>query len=141
MPSPPAGTPSGCLPASPPHGRGNPPFRLDIADLDAPAVSASLDRLGHDRGNSDRTRSARLAAIHSLFGYAALRCPEHSADIERVPAIPPRNTTRTIVTCLTEPEADALLAAPDTATRTDAVTMPGCCPRSRPGCGHPSSPG
>jgi site-specific recombinase XerD len=97
---------------------GKPPSRLDIADLDAAAVSAFLDHLGHDRGNSDRTRNARLAAIHSLFGYAALRCPEHSADIERVLAIPPRNTTRTIVTYLTEPEADALLAAPDPATRT-----------------------
>ncbi len=97
---------------------GKPPSRLDIADLDAPAVSAFLDHLGHDRGNSDRTRNARLAAVHSLFGYAALRCPEHSADIERVLAIPPRNTTRTIVTYLTEPEADALLAAPDAATRT-----------------------
>ncbi|MGH3124242.1 MAG: tyrosine-type recombinase/integrase [Gemmatimonadales bacterium] len=95
-----------------------PPSRLDIADLDAPAVSAFLDHLQHDRGNSDRTRNARLAAIHSLFGYAALRCPEHSADIERVLAIPPRNTTRTIVTYLTELEADALLAAPDQATRT-----------------------
>ena len=43
---------------------GKAPSRLDIADLDAPAVSAFLDHLGHDRGNSDRTRNARLAAIH-----------------------------------------------------------------------------
>jgi site-specific recombinase XerD len=97
---------------------GKPPSRLDIADLDAPAVSAFLDHLQHDRGNSDRTRNARLAAIHSLFGYAALRHPEHSADIERVLAIPPRNAARTIVTYLTGPEADALLAAPDPATWT-----------------------
>jgi integrase/recombinase XerD len=97
---------------------GRPPSRLDIADLGAPAVSAFLDHLQHDRGNSDRTRNARLAAIHSLFGYAALRCPEHSADIERVLAIPSRNTARTIVGYLTGPEADGLLAAPDQATRT-----------------------
>ena len=97
---------------------GKPPSRLDIADLDAPAVSAFLDHLQHDRGNSDRTRNARLAAVHSLFGYAALLHPEHSADIERVLAIPPRNAARTIVTYLTSLEADALLAAPDPATRT-----------------------
>lgn len=97
---------------------GKAPSRLDIADLDAPAVGAFLDHIQQDRGNSDRTRNARLAAIHSLFSYATLRCPEHAADIERVLAIPPRNATRTIVTFLTETEADALLAAPGQATRT-----------------------
>ena len=36
------------------------------------------------------TRNARLAAIHSLFRYAALRAPEHAAMISRVLAIPPK---------------------------------------------------
>jgi len=31
-----------------------------------------------------RTRNARLAAIRSLFRYAAPRHPEHAATIERV---------------------------------------------------------
>src|SRR5439155_12344530 len=70
------------------------------------------------RSNSIRTRNARLAAIHSLFAYAALRHPEHAADIGRVLAIPAKRADHTIVTFLTEPEADALLAAPDQATRT-----------------------
>jgi site-specific recombinase XerD len=95
-----------------------PPCRLDIADLDAPVISAFLDHLERDRGNTVRSRNARLAAIHSLFGYAALRHPEHAADIARVLAIPPKRTDQTIVTFLTNPEAEALLAAPDRATRT-----------------------
>ena len=67
----------------------------------------------NDRGNSARTRNARLAAIHSLFRYAALRHPEHAAVIARVLAIPPKRFDQALVTYLTEHEIDALLAAPD----------------------------
>jgi len=97
---------------------GTPPCRLDIADLDAPLIAAFLDHIEHQRGNSIRTRNARLAAIHSLFGFAALRHPEHAADIARVLAIPAKRGDQTIVTFLTDDEASALLAAPDRATRT-----------------------
>jgi integrase/recombinase XerD len=51
---------------------GTPPSDLDIADLDAPLIGAFLDHLERERGNSARTRNARLAAIRSLFRYAAL---------------------------------------------------------------------
>jgi integrase/recombinase XerD len=97
---------------------GKPPSRLHISDLDAPLISTFLDHLETDRGNSTRTRNARLAAIHSLFTYAALRHPEHAATIERVLAIPPRRADQTIITFLDDTEADALLAAPSPATRT-----------------------
>ena len=97
---------------------GTPPCRLDIAELDAPLIAAFLDHIEHQRGNSIRTRNARLAAIHSLFGFAALRHPEHAADIARVLAIPAKRGDQTIVTFLTDDEASALLAAPDRATRT-----------------------
>ena len=70
------------------------------------------------RGNGVRTRNARLAAVHSLFRYAALRHPEDSAVIQRVLAIPPKRFDRTIITYLSETETDALLAAPDQSTRT-----------------------
>jgi site-specific recombinase XerD len=76
-----------------------------------------LDHLEHVRGNSVRTRNARLAAIHSLFGFAALRHPEHADDIRRVLAIPPKRADQTIVTYLTDTEVQALLAAPDRGTR------------------------
>lgn len=60
--------------------------------LDAPLIAAFLDHLEHSRGNTSRTRNARLAAIHSLFGYAAMTHPEHAADIARVLAIPARRS-------------------------------------------------
>jgi integrase/recombinase XerD len=97
---------------------GKPPSRLDLADLDAPAIAAFLDHLENDRGNSIRTRNARLAAIHSMFSYAALRHPEHAALIARVLAIPAKRAGKALVTWLTEDEEDALLAAPGRGTRT-----------------------
>jgi integrase/recombinase XerD len=95
---------------------GKAPSTLQIADLDAPLVGAFLDYLETGRGNSVRTRNARLAAVHSLFRYAALRHPEHAAVIARVLEIPPKRFDHTIVTYLTEPEITALLAAPDQTT-------------------------
>ena len=97
---------------------GKKPFVLDIDDLDAPTITAFLDHLEHDRGNQPRTRNWRLAAIHSLFSYAALHHPEHAATIHRVLAIPPKRYQRNVVNWLTEDEADALLAAPDRSTWT-----------------------
>jgi len=95
-----------------------PPSTLDLSDLDAPLVGAFLEHLERDRRNSPRTRNNRLAAIHSLFSYAALRHPEHAASIQRVLAIPAKRFERNLVTFLTEPEADTLLAACDRTTWT-----------------------
>ncbi len=94
------------------------PSRLDIADLDAQTVGAFLSHLENDRGNTVRTRNARLAAIHSLFGYVAVRHPEHAADIARVLAIPPKRCDKALITYLAEDEITALLAALDLATWT-----------------------
>ena len=97
---------------------GKTPSALDIAELDAPLIGAFLDHLENQRGNQARTRNNRLAAIHSLFSYAALRHPEHGATIQRVLAIPTKRCDRNLVTWLTEAEVDALLSAPDRATWT-----------------------
>jgi integrase/recombinase XerD len=109
---------------------GKSPSRLDIADLDVQTVVAFLSHLENDRGNSVRTRNARLAAIHSLFQYAALHHPEHAADIQRVLAIPPKRYDKALITYLTEDEITALLAAPDldtwTGRRDRALLMLAC---------------
>jgi integrase/recombinase XerD len=97
---------------------GTQPSELDIDQLDAPLISAFLNHLETARGNSVRTRNNRLAAIHSLFAYLALRHPEHAASVQRVLAIPHKRTERNLVTYLTEPEADALLGACDQTTWT-----------------------
>jgi len=94
------------------------PSKLDLDALDANLISAFLDHLERGRGNSPATRNNRLAAIHSLFGYLALHHPEHAGSIQRILAIPPKRTERHLLTYLTDPEADALLAACDQQTWT-----------------------
>jgi integrase/recombinase XerD len=97
---------------------GRQPCQLDLAELDAPFIAGFLDHLEHDRGNSVRTRNARLAAIRSFFRYAALCHPEHAGLIARVLAIPAKKAQRNELCYLSHPEAGALLAAPDRNTWT-----------------------
>ena len=97
---------------------GKTPARLDMADLDVALISGFLQHLETERGNSPTTRNARLAAIHSLFAYAALRLPEHAGLITRVLAMPPKRHDRAGVSYLTTEESTALLAAPDRDTWT-----------------------
>jgi site-specific recombinase XerD len=92
---------------------GRSPAQLGLEDLDAPLIGAFLGTLETERGNAVATRNARLAAVHSLFRFAALRHPEHAAVIQRVLAIPPKRADRALVSFLTPPEIDALLASPD----------------------------
>ncbi|HZM12527.1 MAG TPA: tyrosine-type recombinase/integrase [Candidatus Limnocylindrales bacterium] len=89
------------------------PAQLDWDDLDSTIVSEFLNYLENERHNSIRTRNVRLTAIRSLFSYAALRHPEHALLIQRVLAIPPKRFDKRIVTYLSPPEIDALIAAPD----------------------------
>jgi site-specific recombinase XerD len=96
---------------------GRQPARLQLEDLHASRIGAFLTYLETERGNTATTRNARLAAIHSLFKFASLRHPENAELIQRVLAIPPKRTERAVVTFLTKPEIDALLASPDRATR------------------------
>lgn len=52
---------------------GKAPSKLALEDLDASMITAFLWHLENERGNSVRTRNARLTAVHSFFHYAALK--------------------------------------------------------------------
>jgi len=82
------------------------PCQLDIADLDAPLITAFLRHLQTRRANTLTTRNARRAAIRSPFRYRTPHAPEH-AIITRVLDIPPKRSDRTIVSFLTSHEAPA----------------------------------
>ncbi len=92
-----------------------PPSQLTIEAIDAPLIVAFLDGL-EQHGVSVRSRNLRLTALHSFFRYAAFEAPAHSAQIQRVLAIPSKRFTRTLVQFLTRAEVEALLAAPDQRT-------------------------
>jgi len=89
---------------------------LQFEEITAPLVGKFPDHLEKHDGISVRTRNLRLTAIHSFFHFTAYELPEHSAQIQRVLAIPSKRFTRTLVSFLTRPEVDALLAAPDRST-------------------------
>jgi integrase/recombinase XerD len=97
---------------------GTAPSRLHLEDLDAATITTFLAYLENERGNSVRTRNARLTAIHSFFHYAALKAPESAELIARVLSIPEKRYESTLINYLTDPEIDALLAAPDRSTWT-----------------------
>lgn len=98
------------------HRTGRPASRLSWEDMDADTISDFLDHLETGRGNTARTRNARLTAIRSLFSYAAVHHPEHAALIARVLAIPSKRFDKATVSFLDETETAALLAAPDRTT-------------------------
>lgn len=96
---------------------GKEPSDLKLDDLDATLVAAFLNDLEDRRGNTPRTRNNRLAAIRSLYRFAALRHPDHAELIARVLAIPSKRTRRPVISYLNRDEIDALLAAPDRGSR------------------------
>ncbi len=89
------------------------PSKLLFEDLDAPFISRFLDHLESARGNSARTRNARLAPIHAFFKYVAYREPRYSAQIQRVLDIPTKRWEKKSVDFLKRNQVKALLEAPD----------------------------
>lgn len=117
---------------------GKTPSALDIADLDAPLVAAFLDHLEADRHNTVRTRNWRLAAIHSLFGYAALHTP--TAPPSSSGSWPSRPSATSAHCSPGSPRQRPTPCWPHpTGARGPAgVITPCSCSPSRPGCGSPS---
>jgi integrase/recombinase XerD len=102
------------------------PSALRLTDLDAPLVLDFLDHLETERGNSVRTRNARLAAIHSFMRYAAHRDPTSLPVTQRVLAIPTKRFDRPVLGYLTREQVAAVLDAPDRRTwsgHRDAVML------------------
>jgi site-specific recombinase XerD len=54
--------------------------------------------------------------LRSFFTYASYRAPDSISTISQVLAIPAKRTKTTLVSFLTGPECEALIAAPDTST-------------------------
>ncbi|MFT5430978.1 MAG: integrase/recombinase XerD [Myxococcota bacterium] len=96
---------------------GKAPATLKLTDLDAGVITAFLQHLETDRGNSIRTRNVRLAAIHAFYHYSAFEEPAHAAVIQRVLAIPQKRAEKKLVEFLHRDEVEAMLAAPNPDTR------------------------
>src|SRR5919106_3615410 len=93
------------------------PSALMLEQLDAQMISAFLEDLEDTRQNSPNTRNIRLAAIRSFFHFLEHRQPAALEQIRRVLAIPFKKTNSRLVPYLVQQEVQALLDAPDPATR------------------------
>ena len=92
------------------------PSQIEIERLDAPLILTFLEHLENKRGNSVRTRNARLAAINSFFRFLEYRVPSCLDQSRRIHAIPMKKTDQALVGYLTRDELQALLDAPDAST-------------------------
>ena len=109
---------------------GAEPCRLTIANPDTATLLAFLDHLETDRSNHASTRNLRLAAIKAFFRFPGFRYPQFLDLAASAHAIPAKKGGQSPVGCLTRDEAEALLNAPDRATRTGlrdhAMPAPAC---------------
>ncbi|SDX95330.1 tyrosine-type recombinase/integrase, partial [Roseicitreum antarcticum] len=92
------------------------PSQLEVEDIGVPMILSFLEHIERDRGNSARSRNARLAAIKSFFRFLEYRVPACLDQSLRVRAIPIKKTDQTLVASLTRAEIQALIDAPDPKT-------------------------
>ena len=93
------------------------PSALELEHLDAETVTAFCEYLEHSRGNSARTRNARLTAIRAFMRFVEYRVPAMLEQCRQIQAIPTKRTDSTLVAHLNRSEVEALLRAPSPYTR------------------------
>jgi len=93
------------------------PSALALEHFDVPLVLAFLDDLESTRGNSPRTRNARLAAIRSFARFIEYRVPSCLQQIRGLLAIPMKRSDEKLVCYLTHGEMQAVLDSPDPCSR------------------------
>ena len=93
------------------------PCALEVGHLDVDTILAFLDHLEAERGNSVNTRNTRLAAVKSFFRFLEFRYPDHLELAARVHAIPQKKGDVPALEHVDRDEVDALLKAPDAATK------------------------
>jgi site-specific recombinase XerD len=86
---------------------------LELAHLDADAVTAFLDHIESQRANSALTRNCRRAAIRSFFKHLVRNDLSHSQQYTRVLAIPSKKARQRPATYVEADDMRAIIAKPD----------------------------
>lgn len=89
------------------------PSALSTEQFDVHLVLAFLDSLELTRGNSARTRNARLAAFKSFARFLEYRVPSCVEQVRALLAIPSKKANEKLVAYLTREEMQAVLDSPD----------------------------
>ena len=92
------------------------PSEVQLEQVEAALVLDFLDHLERVRGNSSRTRNARLAAVKSFFRFVEHRVPSVLEQSRRILAIPSKRIDTKLIRSLTVEEIHAVLGAPDPST-------------------------
>jgi len=92
------------------------PASLRLPDINAQLVLDFLDYLENERGNTQRSRNLRLAAIRSFMHYASYRDIESLSTIRTVLAIPQKRFDRSAFEFLSPAEVEAIITSPDKST-------------------------
>ncbi|MHB2018757.1 MAG: tyrosine-type recombinase/integrase [Candidatus Xenobia bacterium] len=93
------------------------PSKLELEQIDSILVSGFLGHLETQRGNSARTRNARLAAVKSFMRFVEHRVPAALEVVRRILAIPMKKTDGRLVKHLTLDEIRTVLNRPNLQTR------------------------
>jgi len=91
---------------------GKAPTALVMSDLAPTMIADFLDELERKRGNSVRTRNARLAAIRSFLKFAARRDVACLHDTTMALGVPMKRFERPMLTFLSREQMLAVLAVP-----------------------------
>lgn len=89
-----------------------PPSELELEQLDAATVARFCEHLQQGRGNSARTRNARLATIKSFMRFIEYREPAILEQSRQIHAIPAKRTDIKLIGHLNKEEVEALLNTP-----------------------------
>jgi site-specific recombinase XerD len=90
------------------------PSALGLGDLNESLLIGFLQELETGRGNTVRTRNARLAAIRSFLHFASRRDVTHLATVTQTLAVPMKRFDRPMLGFLTREQMLAVLALPGT---------------------------
>jgi len=91
-----------------------PPTALKLVDLDRELLAGFLDHLERDRGNSVRTRNARLAAIRAFLKFVARRDLSSLHVVEQALAVPMKRFDRQLLSYLSREQMLAVIDGPGT---------------------------
>lgn len=88
------------------------PSELTLEQLDANSVAKFCEHLEQSRGNSARTRNARLVSIKSFMRFVEYREPVILEQSRQIHAIPAKRTSIKLVGYLDNEQVEALLNSP-----------------------------
>ncbi len=91
--------------------------RLTVDDVSQDVIRAFLTQLEEARRCKVSSRNQRLAAIHALARFIGERSPEHVQWCGQIRSVPFKRSEKNPISYMEKEEINALLEAPDQATR------------------------